>query len=330
MGKGFLKQITVYIPATLLIFSLVELKAQPSIKIGGYTQTTAIKSEDNKAFVFGFERVRIGASGSLNGLTDYKFLVDFVKSASATGPDGSSPGVINFAQITYKPTKKFNFTVGKFKTPLGMEWNTGATSLDIVKRGLGQSFIFHFDVGAMATIKEISSSGIRIDAGIFNAGPNKATEIGDPAEGQDYTLVGRIQASPLKALSAEASFGTAVTSIDSQKSVNVFGVGAKYKINSKIQVLAEYLSRSDEMHTSSDGSSFYVQAGYLVCPRIKPLVKFEKRDVTDDNKDQQDITIGLNFYLNPQNQKEAKIIFNYVHSDVDGAGAIQLLFQGAF
>ncbi len=104
------------------------INAQP--EVNGYIQSTMIKSDDNKAFVFDFDRVRIGAKGTLNPLVDYKFQIDATSSASAVANDGESPGIITFAEIIYKLNDNHRLSVGKYKTPIGMEWNAAATSLD--------------------------------------------------------------------------------------------------------------------------------------------------------------------------------------------------------
>jgi len=325
MQKSYQLFFTLFI--LFMLFTSI-VNAQPVVN--GYMQNTMIKSEDGKAFTFGFDRVRIGAKGKLNDLTAYKFQIDVTNSADEFGPDGSTPGIITFAEIDYKVLKAMTLSVGKFKTPIGMEWNTAATQLDFVKRGLGQAFIFHFDAGAMLHANNLGKPGFGFAAGVFNAGPNKATEIGDPQEGQDYTLAGRVNINPGKTLYGELYFGRALTSVSGQEDVQVFGGAVKSKLTSKLQVKAEYLTRDDVTHTGSDGTDYYVQAGYLVHPEFEPVFKYETLDVTDNSKDQANITLGLNIYLNPKVQKQSKIMINYVSSDLDGKDAFQMLYQVAF
>jgi hypothetical protein len=312
----------------VLTICSAELFAQP--KVSGYIQNTMIKTENDKAFVFGFDRVRIRLAGKLNEIMKYKLQVDFTKSAKAIGNDGSTPGMINYAELIFNVYKTVNLSVGKFKTPLGMEWNTGPHSLDFVKRGLGQAFVFHFDAGAMLHAANIGKPGFGFAAGIFNFGPNKANDVGDPAQGQDYTLVGRISLDPHKKFHAEVFGGSALTSIEEQKNVNLYGAGVKAKLFGKLQLKGELLSREDAQNSSSDGTNYYIQAGYQIHPKFEPTVKYENLDVTYDAKDQGNLTLGLNIFLNPEVKKQSKIQVNYVSSDLDGKDAIQFLYQATF
>jgi Phosphate-selective porin O and P len=325
-------KLTLFI-ASVMIISIclhTQVMAQPTIKVNGYTQATMIKDYDNKAFVFGFERVRLGAKGALNEVMDYKLLVDFMNTTKSVDNDGDSQGIIKYAMLTFKAYQNWNISVGKFKTPIGMEWNTPASKLDFIKRGLGQSLIFHFDTGIMVHSSNISESGFGLAAGVFNAGPNKANDVGNPAEGQDYTATGRISYEMDKMLYAEAFVGSALTSVDSQKTVNVYGLAAKLNVIEKLQLKGEYLTRTDKQNAASDGADYYVQAGYLIHPMFEPIVKYESLDVTNSAKDQTNYTFGVNIFFNPEKHSESKIQFNYVSSDIKSKGGIQLLFQGAF
>jgi hypothetical protein len=216
------------------------------------------------------------------------------------------------------------------KVPVGMEWNTAAHSIDFVKRGYAQKFIFHFDTGVMFHMDKIGQHGLGFAFGAFNAGPNKANDVGDPAQGQDYTLAGRVSADPSKSFHAELYWGSALTSIEGQSNVNVAGAGVKVYPTLKIELKGEYMTRDDKQTVASDGTVYYAQAGYLLMPSVQPIVKFENNDISDDTKDQTFITLGCNFFLNPQKRKESKIQVNYVFSDLDDQDSFQILFQGAF
>ena len=304
--------------------------SKPTVKLGGFTQATMIKSEDNKAFSFGFDRVRLLAKGGLNKFVDYKLQIDFMKTATDVDKDGDTPGIVKDAVLIYKPVKKMRVSVGKFKTPVGFEFNASGTKLDFVKRGLGQALVFERNVGAMVHGKNFGKAKLGFKAGVFNAGPNKANSIGDPAEGQDYSFAGSLSLNPQKTLYAEVFFGTALTSVDGQSNVNIFGAAAKVKLIDKLQLKCEFMSRSDDQNTAADGSDFYIQGGYLITPNFEPVIKYEKLDVENNSNDQANATFGLNIFLNPEKHGQSKIQINYVSSDLDGKDAVQVMFQGAF
>jgi len=297
----------------------------------GYIQTNMIKTETNKAFTFGFERVRIGSKGTLNQYVDYRLLFDLVNSAETSGNDGGeSPAIINNAEVIFKINSKLKLSAGKYKTPIGMEWNVPATNLDVVKRGLGQAFIFHFDTGLMLYGEKIGKPGLGFALGVFNAGPNKANTVGDPSLGQDYTVTGRISIDPNKSFHAQAYLGSALTSVPGQENVSVLGGAVILKPIKPLTLKSEFMSRSDAQNLSSDGNDYYVQAGYFVHPNFEPLVKFESLNVSNDAKDQANLTLGLNTYFNKENLKQSKIQVNYIISDMDGKSDLQVLYQVAF
>jgi hypothetical protein len=315
----------------IVLFLLISGTAFGDAGFYGYIQTNMIKTETNKAFTFGFERVRIGSKGTLNQYVDYRLLFDLVSSAETSGNDGGeSPAIINNAEVIFKLTPKLKLTAGKYKTPIGMEWNVPATNLDVIKRGLGQAFVFHFDTGLMLYGDKIGKPGLGFALGVFNAGPNKANNVGDPALGQDYTVTGRISIDPGKTFHAQAYLGSALTSVSGQENVNVFGGAVIFKPATPLTLKGEFMSRSDAQNLSSDGNDYYLQAGYFVHPNFEPLIKFESLNVSNDAKDQANLTLGLNTYFNKENLKQSKVQVNYIISDMDGKNDLQVLYQVAF
>ena len=303
---------------------------KPAHKVGGMIQATAIQSENNKAIAFGFDRVRMVAKGVLNERTSYKLQVDFVKASTSVDKDGDTQGIIKDAEITYNVVPHVKVKVGKTKTPIGLEFNTSGTALDFVKRNLGQKLVFERNAGIMVMGDKFTPAALGFRLGVFNHGPSGANAVGDIAAGADYTLVGRVTAKPIKPLYLEASFGSALSSIDSVKSVSIFGGGAQFKVGKALKIKGEYMSRSDASNTSADGTFMAVWAGYEVLPYLEPVVKYETLDVTNDSKDQNNIVFGVNYFLNPESHNQSKIMFNYFNSDKDGASAVQFMFQVAF
>ncbi len=300
-----------------------------SVKISGFTQATSILGEDNGAFKFGFDRVRIVAKGGLNQYVDYKLQVDFMKATAGIDKDGDTPAIIKDAEITFRAGKKLRFSVGKFKTPIGMEFNNSGKKLDFVKRGFGhQTFVFERNAGAMIHAKGLGEAGFGFAFGVFNAGPKNATNVGNAKDG-DYTLVGRVSLDPSKAFHVEGYWGSATTSIDTQKAVTVFGLGAIAKVQ-KFVFKGEFMKRNDAQNAKADGTTFYVQGGLRISPRVQPVIKYEKLDVTNDKRDRTDITLGVNFFLNPKNVHQSKIMLNYIISDAKGKDALQVMYQASF
>ena len=321
----------------------------PTVKISGYTQATAERVEKldtgkkNDGIEFGFDRVRMTAKGGLNKIVDYKLQVDFTETADDVATEGSTPGNIRDAYLTAKTGfEGIGVAVGKFKIPIGMEFNRSASELDFVKRSFSQdNLVFGRNVGAMVHGSGYSELGVGFAAGIFNPGPNNALGTGTSQKG-DYTVAGRITIDPDEKLHGQVYLGSALTSLPDatgQSNINILGVGVRAHVTEKLTLRGEYLTRDDDQGPA-DGISYYGQAAYRLNKNIEPTFKYEELDVnkedrggagrSDDFVNRTDTTFGLNFYLNPDHIHQSKIMINYVSSHIDGNDAFQVLFQGSF
>ena len=297
---------------------------------GGLAQVTLSKSEENQGFVFGLERIRLIASGAVNHCVNYKLQFEFNRSVFHEDKDGETPNVIKDAVLFFSPIKGMRIWAGKFKTPIGMEFNTSGKTLAFVKRGLGQALVFERNLGVMLSTPHLGRRGLGLSAGVFNPGPNGANETGDPAAGQDYTVAGRVHFDPSGQFHLEAFGGAALTSVASQKSVTVLGLGVRWRVLNRILLKAEWMSRDDAQNAGSDGVDGYMQAGVRIHPNIDTTVKWENLNVKDAGMDQKNLTLGLSIALQAERREQSRILLNYVLSDKRGRDAFQLMCQAAF
>ncbi len=321
-----------FLAAALGLFhtALAQESKYPAVKLSGFTQVTAIRNENFDGFIFGLERVRIIAKGGLHPRVEYKLMVDFNNTGVEVDKDGDTPGIIKDAQLTLKLPQRLRLLVGKFKTLIGMEFNVPAYELDFIKRGFGhQTLVFERNVGAMLEAPKLTRLGLGLAAGAFNPGPNNANRIGSAQQG-DYTLAGRVSLDPVAGLHAQAYFGLAQTGRPDQSEVRIWGGAFRLSPRHKLAVKGEWLAREDANDVAVDGHTFYVQAGYRLASWVQPILKLERLDLAGDKLDRQDVTFGLNLFLNPENIHQAKIMLNYVRSDFPGRDAIQIQMQGAF
>ncbi len=310
--------------------------------VGTVLQVTSTRGEDGGAFKFGFDRIFVSVRSNINDYASYKVMVDFNKQfnkyrdgaaniADFVDPkDGETSTFLKDAFIAFKLPEyaQWGLSVGKFKTPAGMEFAAPAPKLDFVKRGLGQGLVFDRNPGLMVQGTDLSPWGLHVALGLFNAGPNKANGIGSSAEG-DYTVVSRIGADPSKQLHAQAYWGRAMTSIAGQSAVQLMGIGSRFNVGSSIVIKGEYMLRDDPNNAAADGSNAYVQGTYQVRPRLQAALKWDALDVAKDEQDRTDLTIGLSLFSDAKKPQAAKVQINYVASDAKGKDAIQLLFQAA-
>ncbi len=325
----------------IVVFSCLQQPVTAQ-NIGTVLQVSSTRAEDGGAFTFGFDRVFVSVRSKVNDYASYKVMVDFNKQfnkwkdgqadiADFVDPkDGETATFLKDAVITFKlpDYARWSLSVGKFKTPAGMEFAAPAPKLDFVKRGLGQGLVFDRNPGLMVEGTGLSSVGIGVAAGLFNAGPNKANGIGSSAEG-DYTLVGRVSADPSKQLHAQAYWGRAMTSIANQSPVQLVGIGTQVGVGHSMKLKGEYMLRDDPNNAAADGSNAYVQATYQIKPRLQAGLKWEMFDVTNKAQDRTDLTFGLSLFSDAKKPQAAKIQINYVASDAKGKDAIQLLFQAS-
>jgi hypothetical protein len=312
-----------------------EIETSPKLKFVGFIQTVAQKSENNDAFTFGMDRVRLITKANLNSKMSFKLHVDFNKVKIGDGTnqvdkDGDSPAIIKDAELGLKFKGGHQLIMGKMKTPIGYEFNFPGFKLDVVKRGFGhQNMVFERAMGMMFKSAKFGAMKTNFKLGVFNAGPSKANDTGSAAEGQDYTISGAVYLNPLANLTANASFGSAGTSIEGQEPVTMFAGALDYRTD-KIRTVLDFISRDDPDHTSNDGMTYYAMAGYKINPGIEVVLRHETLDVENDAKDRADFVAGVNFYFNPKKTWESKVMINYVSSDMDGSSGLQLMFQGVF
>lgn len=324
-----------------LVFSCFQQPAAAQ-NVGTVLQVSSTRVEDGGAFTFGFDRVFVSFRSKVNDYASYKVMVDFNKQFNKwkDGPaniadfvdpkDGETATFLKDAVITFKlpDYARWSLSVGKFKTPAGMEFAAPAPKLDFVKRGLGQGLVFDRNPGLMVEGTGLGSVGIGVAAGLFNAGPNKANGIGDPKEG-DYTLVSRVSADPNKRLHAQAYWARAMTSVVGQSPVQLVGLGTRVGVAPSIVLKGEFMLRDDPNSPAADGSNAYVQATYQIKPRLQAGLKWDMFDVANDAQDRTDLTVGLSLFSDAAKPQAAKVQINYVSSDAKGKDAIQLLFQAS-
>lgn len=307
-----------------------ESSSLSSVWLSGLTQVTMTQTEKTKAFVFGLERVRLMAKGEMNPVMDYLLQVDFAKQTTQTDKDGDTPGLIKDAVLTFKPWEIASISVGKMKTPIGMEFNTSGKKLDFVKRGPGQMLVFERNVGLMIHAGAIGKLKFGYKAGVFNYGPANANETGNATSGQDYTLAAHSHVFLSKHIYVEGFCGSAITHVTGQKHVMVWGTGVKAMLPGKVQLKGEWIARDDSQNINADGNDFYIQGCYPLFPCLELAVKYEKLEVTNNSLDQSVISSGLNIFLNPSKHEEARIQINYISSNLEGQDVFLIMYQGAF
>jgi hypothetical protein len=305
----------------------------PTMKWDGFLQTTFIKAENQYSGVFGLERLRLFARGEVSPFVAYQLHLDMLINYKEKASDGDTPGTIRDAVIFLKPNEKYVVSVGKFKTPLGMEFANSGNKLDFIKRGLGYAMVFEWNAGIMLSGNKVAPGGLGFDLGVFNPGPKEATDTGNLQDGYDYTFAGRLKADPGKNLHAQVYAGYVSNSVgDTTKSMEnilAFGGGVKFTLE-QFQLKAEYFYRDDPDHPKVDGTNFYVDGLYRFMPNYQAVLRIDQLDVTGFDKVRTDIIPGLNIFFNAEAIYQTQFKINYVISNMADMDALQCMFQVCF
>jgi len=161
----------------------------PEIDWRVYPQLTAEHFDGAGGIDFDAERVRIRTQvtqGRLMGLLQ----LDLAANDLGDRKPGALNNVIMDVYLQAQFESKHRIRFGQFKTPIGMDFNTAANSLDITKRGMEAGLILQRDFGAMISARNLGAFGY--DFGVFNiAGRSPATTYADEQKGEDNAYVAR-------------------------------------------------------------------------------------------------------------------------------------------
>jgi len=319
--------------SSIFLLTALGFSQSPTMKWDGFLQTTFIKTEKQYSGVFGLERLRLFARGEVSPSVAYQIHLDMLLAYKDKASDGDTPGAIRDAVIYLKPYEKYVVSVGKFKTPLGMEFAESGNKLDFVKRGLGYDMVFEWNTGIMLSGKKVAPGGLSFDLGVFNPGPKKANDSGNLEEGYDYTLAGRIKADPGKNLHAQVFAGYVSNSVSDttkpMENILAFGGGVKFMLD-EFQIKAEYFYRDDPDHPEVDGTNFYVDGIYRFLPNYQAVLRVDQLDVSKLEKARTDIIPGLNIFFNSEAIYQTQFKINYVMSNLKDMDAVQCMFQVSF
>ncbi|MCB0275099.1 MAG: hypothetical protein KDI06_09820 [Calditrichaeota bacterium] len=190
----------------LIFWGTAALRAgdEPTLKVIAWTQAVATRTGDDPAFSFGMDRVRVMGIGDLGERAWYRLHVDFIKQKNDLDVDGDTPGIIKDAEVRYRFSPHLDLTLGKFKTPVGMEFAISGYKLHFVKRGLGQTLVFERNAGAMLRANLPTLPGLQLLGGIFNPGSQKRQR--NRPQRQGLYLCGRLALTRTAWISTAAIF----------------------------------------------------------------------------------------------------------------------------
>ncbi|NOZ37100.1 MAG: hypothetical protein GXP11_03335 [Gammaproteobacteria bacterium] len=292
----------------------------------GFTQITAeSKSQDkpNDGFVFGADRVRIGyklKDGNVFG----KLQIDFNK-ATSNGVSGSKvvnkngvlPEIIKDAVVGYKFSNASKVSLGQFKTPLGMDFNTSGKKLDITKRGMEKKLVLERAAGVMLSGRRIAG-GFGYD--IFYGNPaGRASAVGtNGTVGKDHTTVARVSYDMGKLMHVELATGKSTVNGGTDYKATDFAMA--YKRGPMTGKFEYIVGKGAKNQASAKETVWLLHYGYRFNKKFEGVVRYY--DAKDDatNLKLTNMYIGANIFLG-SNKTNGRLQLNYVLVGGDKMGS---------
>ena len=215
-------------------------------------------------------------------------------------------------------------------------------------------------VGNAATRSGAASSAVGMGADPDNDGNDEITisnnqfNSGNATLGEDYSYGLRGSYDMGEMLYAEASYGVSTNSGNHQlqldldndgafetnlvgddaKNYSVFDLGVTVKPMPKLTLKGEYLSASN-VHGVDDWDQdvWYLHGGYRFHPMMEGVIRHyqSKVDIDGGDADLGETYLGLNIFLNPEKEHQARIQLNYIlPSGDDEASDYSGLSAGSF
>lgn len=286
---------------------------------GGHGVATSVDGSDN-GLRFGADRVRTGFKAK-RGRAFARLQVDFNRPDVSLVTSGV-PEVIKDAEVGYIVAPRVFFKAGIFKTPVGMDFNTSGTKLDITKRGMEKALVLERTLGAMVSGRNVLG-GLGYDVGILNPASRSAAVMGGTA-GVDYAYALRLMYDLTGVVHGEVSYGGSgdanglVRSTLSGKSedYNVWDAGISYR-RGGITLKGEWISGTN-LH-GEDGVNqqvWYVHGGYRLGDRFEPVLRHYRGKTKPDGSQLGNTFLGINIFLNPEEPYTTRVQLNFVLAGV--------------
>jgi len=277
--------------------------------------TTTDPKDDG--LVFGGDRIRIGyklKDGNVFGKLQIDFNKALANGDSAENKNGPQlPEIIKDAVAGYKFSNAAKLSLGQFKTPIGMDFNTSGKKLDITKRGMEKALVLERSAGAMLSGRKIAG-GIGYDLFYGNvAGRSKAT---GGTSGKDNSTALRVSYDMGKLMHAELSYGTSgITTTDTSKDdYTVIDFAMAYK-RGPITGKFEYIDGSNVANTKNrDEKVWYLHLGYQFSKMFEGVVRHydaTHNPATGSSTSLTNTYIGANLFLG-SNKTNGRLQLNYV------------------
>jgi len=285
---------------------------------------------------FYFKRARLGVAGSIPYDVSYYVMAEF----SPLFNDGSA--FLLDAFVTYAPFKKYlKFSMGQFKSPVGLELNTPCHALHTIRRSTAVNQLAgpFRDMGIMLLGSSDSLFGKK-DLFTYRLAILNGSGIGTWDDNKFKDIAGRLVISPWEWLHIGGSYRTGKQGIKVNEKVQgtrtQYGADIEFEFKNFL-FQGEYIAGEDVGQKPSGGSGcggksttadegetfnrdgFFVQAMYMTPWNLQPVVKYETYNPDDiaydylfheQDFEQSTFTFGLNYFLNDWTRIQVNYLYN--------------------
>ncbi|MBF0281480.1 MAG: hypothetical protein HQM07_02780 [Zetaproteobacteria bacterium] len=294
--------------------------SEPNIKPFGFTQFTGTFGSKTVQKNYNFDRVRFGVKGSIDENISY-FLQLELNNPTTTPNSNTSGNLIQDAKISYTFLPELKLSVGQFKAPFSMEYNTAASNLDVINYGMVGNVIPNRGIGLMVSGKNIAGTGLGYDMGMFNAGARGDTVAYTSSKlGKDELFSGRITLDTLNDMvHVEAGQMLETNSANTAAKGNYAAIYAAAHLDFDVaSVKAEWMQGKQ---FSRKTTVYYTQLLLPLSEQIDFVTKWEQTFYKDapavKNLKANNAIFGFNAAIYPENPARARMQFNYVIATKD-------------
>ncbi len=307
---------------------------------------------------FYFKRARVGFIGSIPYDVSYYVMAEF-------SPTTGGPYLLD-AFVTYAPFGKYaKFTMGQFKSPVGLELNTGCHALHTIRRStVVNNLAAPFrDMGVMVMGSSDSLLFGIPDLISYKIGLLNGTGMNHWDDNKYKDFAARIVIAPFEWIKLGASYRTGKQDKKKteiiQKERTRIGGDLTLEIG-ELRIQGEYIMGQDIGAPSSGGGcggksvggtveeektefnkdGFFVQAMYMTPWMLQPVVKYETYNPDGTAYDylyneqkfiQSTMTFGLNYFINDYTRVQLNYLMNTeVAGEEINNDAILLQIQAKF
>ena len=326
-----MKKIFIYLLAFIALPSLLKAQGceEPSgegVNVFGFFQPkyeyNFLEEDDTNSF--GFNRARLGVMGNIPYDFSYYMVIE-------TSPfkDGEAVHLLD-AFVTYNRFDFAKMTMGAFKTPISLEWNTACHKLHTINRSkvVSQLVVPDRDMGFMVF------GGA--DSTLFKYAVSVTNGTGllqhDTNSSKDYSARVVMNINEHIKLGASGKYGECKNETEGMPDDERTRYGADVEMSyGNFLVQGEYLYGKDvgsyttgggcgEEVVMNQGSikrdGMFLMAMYKTESNFQPVLKFEYFDPNKDMDDDHEYitTLGLNYFFNDW----TKVQLNYVYAAEKG------------